>query len=83
MKNLRAITNEERKSINEYFAEMESGWQLENDIEVIVTDSIESVAQYLGHNIDGLSYEEIENLVDVRHVWYDGENTCNYYIIVQ
>ena len=73
--------SEDYERINDYFNE--TGWSVDSNTTVLKTDSIEEVVKFLGHDIVGLNYEQLEELTDVRNVWFDGEETCNYYVIVE
>ena len=74
-------TQGDYERINDYFAV--TGWTIDSSVQVLKTESLEELVRFLGHDIDNLEYEQLEELVDVMNVWYDGEETCNYYVIVE
>lgn len=79
---MRKATEQEYQLINEYFKE--TGWTINsNETTVLVSDNSEEVAQYIGVDTTGMSYDEILDSLDVSNVWYDGEQTHSYYVIAE
>lgn len=81
---LRSITNIERKNMNMIHAEFGEGWHLEEDTEVLVTDNILAVVEYLGYDAISLSYDETNSIVaNAVNVWHKYRFTPEYFILVQ
>lgn len=79
---MRKATQKERERINAYFHEAD--WELENNSNVLAFDTIKEVASYLGYQTKNKTFEEMESMVDEhRNVWFDGEESHKYFIIVQ
>lgn len=74
-------TREDYERINDYFSE--TGWSIDSSTQVLKTDSLAELVRFLGHDIEDLEYEQLEELVDVGNIWFDGDETYNYYVIVE
>lgn len=78
---MRKATEKEYQLINEYF--QETGWSVNSDETIVlVSDDSEEVAKYIGVDTTDMSYNQILDSLDVENVWYDGEQTHSYYVIV-
>lgn len=77
---MRKANEQEYDLINAYFRE--SGFQVNsNETVVYVSDNSKEVAEFIGVDTSNLSYEEILDSLDVQNVWYDGEESHQYYVI--
>lgn len=77
---MRKANKKELKRVLEYFKSY--GHDLDTDNKYLVSDNIEDVVKYFGYDPSNMSYEEMENAIDIRFVWFDGEESCLYYVLV-
>ena len=65
-------------------AEFGEGWHLEESDEVLVTDNIVLVVEYLGYDVSTLTYDKTVNIVEnAKNIWHNYRFTPEYYILVQ
>ena len=79
---MRKANKQEYQLINSYFEE--TGWNIDSsEVIVFVSDNSEEVAKHIGIDTSNMNYDEILDSLDVPNVWYDGEQSHQYYVIVE
>ena len=73
-------TEQDYKRINRFFSV--TGWSINSDILVLKTNNLEKLIEFLGYDIDDLEYEQVRELVDVGNIWFDADETENYYVVI-
>ena len=73
-------TEKDYKRINRFFSV--TGWSIKSDTLVLKTNNLEKLIEFLGYDIDDLEYEQIKELVDVGNIWFDADETENYYMVI-
>ena len=73
-------TEQDYKRINRFFSV--TSWSINSDTLVLKTNNLEKLIEFLGYDIDDLEYERIRELVDVGNIWFDADETENYYMLI-
>lgn len=79
---LESATEKEREYINLCYTEFGYPCKLNEDDEILMTDNIVSVVEFLGYDASRLTYEETDKVVqNAQNVWFDNKNSLRYFII--
>ena len=79
---LESITEKEREYINLCHTEFGFAWELDKDDEVLMTDNMVAVVEFLGYDASELTYEQTDGIAkNAQNVWFDRRGSLRYFIL--